>query len=244
MKLFGFNKKKDEETFQIAEENRLWVEENFNWLISALGDPDRNNGQILFTEKFFPKTFKAGKVSAKDIVDDLCQLLMIQDEKVFLEIRTDLRDTHGIPYEIEGNPFETDLEVRERKYIIHIANSLQKHPGRLINCLVCEFVRIKLTDSNLEFDSGDDTDLFIYLAGIYFGFGVLLSQNLHDTGRTNDGFWETKWTYTSELPDEIMAYGLAFYSKLIEPNTPEWREYLPAELRREVEKAIEFLDKN
>lgn len=242
MKLFGFNNKK--ETFQIAEENKIWIEENLKWLISALGEPDRNIGQVLFTENYFPETFKAGTASPETITEDLCHLIKINEEKVSLEIMTDLRDSYGIPYEIEGNAFESDMEVGDGTYIIHIANSLLKQPERLISCLVNELVRIKLTDSNLEFDTGDDTDLFIYLAAIYFGFGVILSQNLHDTGRTSDGFWETKWTYTSQIPDEIMAYGLAVYSKLTEQNTPGWVEFLPSELRREVEKAIALLSKN
>jgi hypothetical protein len=92
------------------------------------------------------------------------------------------------------------LETEEGKYKIQIANSLQKHPKGRIYSLVYEFIRIQLTDSKLQFDTGDDTDLCIYLAGIYFGFGVLLSQNLKDTGRIDDGFWETKWNCISDTP--------------------------------------------
>lgn len=244
MKLFGFLKNKQNDTFRITEPDRLWVEDNFRWLIKVFGYPYRESEQILLSENYFPKTFKGDKVLIENIIKDLCALLQIQEEKISFEVVSDIRDSYGMPYEIEGKPFETELEVEEGKYKIHIANSLQKHPKRLIYSLVYEFIRIKLTDNKLQFDTGEDTDLFIYLAGIYFGFGVLLSQNLKDTGRVDDGFLETKWNYISEMPYEIMAFALATYSKLIEQDSPQWKGALSSNLKNQFEKAIKYLADN
>jgi len=244
MKLFGFLKNKQNDTFRITEPDRLWVEDNFRWLIKVFGYPYRESEQILLSENYFPKTFKGDKVLIENIIKDLCALLQIQEEKISFEVVSDIRDSYGMPYEIEGKPFETELELEEGKYKIHIANSLQKHPKRLIYSLVYEFIRIKLTDNKLQFDTGEDTDLFIYLAGIYFGFGVLLSQNLKDTGRVDDGFWETKWNYISEMPYEIMAFALATYSKLIEQDSPQWKGALSSNLKNQFEKAIKYLADN
>jgi tetratricopeptide (TPR) repeat protein len=94
----------------------------------------------------------------------------------------------------------------------------------------------------LQYDTGDDTSLFIFIAGIYFGFGIPLSQNLTDRGRIDDGFWETKWNYVSEMPNEVMAFGLATFSKLIEQENPDWKNELPQELRLQFEGAIAFLN--
>lgn len=242
MKLFGFLKNKENDTFRITEPDRFWVEDNFRWLIKVFGYPYRESEQILLSENYFPKTFKSDKVSIENIIKDLCSLLQIQEEKISFEVVNDIRDSYGMPYEIEGKPFETELEIEDGKYRIYIANSLHKHPKRLIHSLVYEFIRIKLTDNKLQYDTGDDTDLFIYLAGIYFGFGVLLSQNLKDTGRVDDGFWETKWNYISEIPNEIMAFALATYSKLIEQDTPKWKDDLPSDLKSQFGKAIKYLN--
>jgi tetratricopeptide (TPR) repeat protein len=244
MKLFGFFKNKENDTFRITEPDQLWVEDNFRWLIKVFGYPYQESEQILLSENYFPKTFKGDKVLIENIIKDLCSLLQIQEEKITFEVVNDIRDSYGMPYEIEGKPFETELEIVERKYKIHIANSLQKHPKRLIYSLVYEFIRIKLTDNKLQYDTGDDTDLFIYLAGIYFGFGVLLSQNLKDTGRIDDGFWDTKWNYISEMPNEIMAFALATYSKLIEQDSPKWKDNLPSDLKNQFESAIKYLNEN
>jgi len=245
MKLFGFYKKKRNDKFRITESDRLWVENNFKWLIKVFGFPVKESEQILLTEDYFPNTFKADIVLIDNIIRDLCLLLQINESKVTFEVITDIRDSYGLPYEIEGKAFETDFQAIDGCFKIIIANNLQKHHKRLIYCLIYEFIRIKLTDNNLQFDTGDDTDLFIYLAGIYFGFGIILSQNLKDTGRVDDGFWETKWNYISDMPNEIMAFGLATYSKLFELNTPKWKERLPSELKDQFEKAIkDFFEKS
>lgn len=244
MMLFGLLKNKGNDTFRITKSDRLWVEDNFNWLIKVFGYPYRESEQILLLENYFQKTFKDDRVLIENIILDLNSLLQIQEGKIAFEVVNDIRDTYGMPYEIEGKLFETELEVDEAKYKIHIANSLQKHPKRLIYSLVYEFIRIKLIDNKLQFDTGDDTELFIYLAGIYFGFGVLLSQNLKDTGRVDDGFWETKWNYISEMPNEIMAFALATYSKLIEQDSPKWKENLPSDLKSQFGKAIKYLNDN
>ena len=242
MKLFGFNKKTKEPKFRITEPDRDWVEDNFKWLIKVFGYPNRQSEQIIITDKFFPKTFSTSEIIVQNLIEDLCNLLGLDISKITFELHEDLRDVYGMPLEIQGKPFETETEVTENNYKIHIAKSISKRPNRFIFSLIYEFIKIRLTENKLQFDTGDDTSLFIYIAGIYFGFGVPLSQNLTDRGRVDDGFWETKWNYVSEMPNEVMAFGLATYSKLIEQDSPEWKNELPQELRVQFESAIIFLN--
>ncbi len=244
MKLFGFNKKVKEDKFQLPEHDRLWVEENFGWLIQVLGYPHPKSEQILLVETYFPITFRAEQVEVENILSDLCYLLEIDESKIEFEIHEDLRDVYGMPLMIQGKAMETELEQVEENYRIHIANNLKKHPKRLIYNLIYECVRIKLLENKVEFDSGADTSMFIYLAGIYFGFGVILTQNLREAGRSNDGAWETVWSFTSQMPDETMIYGLAFFSKLIELDSPDWKDELPKDLKNLFDKAIAFLNEN
>jgi tetratricopeptide (TPR) repeat protein len=244
MKLFGFNKKVTEDKFQLPENDRLWVEENFNWLIGVLGYPHPKSEQILLAETYFPITFRAEQVEVENILRDLCYLLEIEESKIEFEIHEDLRDIYGMPLTIVGNAMETELEQIEENYKIHVANNIKKHPKRLIYNLIYECVKIKLLENKVEFDSGEDTSMFIYLAGIYFGFGVILTQNLTDSGRSNDGAWETNWRFTAQIPDETMCYGLAFFSKLTEFEPPNWKDDLPKDRKKLVEKAVDFLNEN
>lgn len=244
MNLFGSNKKSKEEKFRITEPDREWVEENFRWLIKLFGYPSAQNEQILLTDLYFPKTFKSDKLVIDNIIQDLCALCHIQEGRITYQMVEDIRDTYGVPFQIEGRPFETEIEVKGEIFKIYIAYSLQNHPQRLIYNLVYEFIKINLMHRKVQFDTGEDTDLFIYIAGIYFGFGVLLSQGLTDIGRKSDAFWETRWNYISQMPLEVMAFGLATYSKLIEQNVPSWKENLPPDLKKQFEKAIFFLEEN
>ncbi len=121
----------------------------------------------------------------------------------------------------------------------------RSEPERLIYSLIYEFIRIRLTESDLEFDvGGDDTGLFIYLAGIYYGFGVILAQNLVDMGRSNDGMWEIKWNYVSEMPQQVMAFSLATYASLTGNDDPEWKNEFKGDFRKMFEGAIAYLKAN
>jgi tetratricopeptide (TPR) repeat protein len=242
MKLFGFFNIKKENKFKITEPDREWVEDNFKWMIQAYGYPSRQSQQILLNENSFPNTFKAQKINIQDIIADLSTGLLLDSSKISFEYVEDLRDSFATPYEIEGGLFETSTEIAEGNYKIFIAKSLLKHPKRLIFSLIFEFIKIRLTESKLEFETGEDTNLFIYLAGIYLGFGVILSQNMTYSGASNDGFWQSNWRFVAEIPEEVMVFALATYSKLIEQNNPVWKTELPKPLYTKFEKAIAYLD--
>lgn len=243
MKLFGFNKKTKEPSFQITEPDRNWVEDNFKWLIQVYGYPTKRNEQIIFSNKYFPKSYSTNELKIQNLIEDLCNLLGLDSNKISFELHEDLRDVYGMPFASEGNLFEAETEIlADNNYKLHIAKSISKRPNRLLFNLIYEFVKIRLTENKLPFDTGDDTSLFIFIAGIYFGFGVLLSLNLTDRGRVDDGFWETKWNYISEMPNEIMAFGLATYSKLIEQENPAWKNELPKDFISQFDGAINLLN--
>jgi tetratricopeptide (TPR) repeat protein len=243
MKIFDINP--DSQQFTITEDDRLWVEENFRWLKGVFGYPNRIEELVLLTPKFFPKTFAADTVNVDHVINDLCDLFCISRDIVKYELLTDLRDYNNIPYEIEGNPFECETELKKGQYTIFVAKSLSKHPQRLIFSLIYEFVRIRLTESEIEFDvGGDDTGLFIYLAGIYSGFGVILGQHLLDAGRASDSLWEIKWAYVSEMPQPVMAYSLATYANLRGEQDPSWKNEFKADFKKMLEDAIAYLQAN
>ncbi|MFZ6013985.1 MAG: tetratricopeptide repeat protein [Bacteroidota bacterium] len=231
--------------FRITDEDRLWVEENFRWLKQVFGYPNKLEEQVLLTPRFFPATFSTPSVAVDNVITDLCQLFGIPRHLVSYETRSDLRDFNNIPYQIEGRPFECEAELKKGQYKIFVANSLQKHPERLIYSLIYEFVCMRLTESDLEFDvGGDDTGLFIYLAGIYYGFGVILAQNLLHHGRTSYGMWEIKWNYGSDMPQQVMAFSLATYANLRGEQDPVWKNEFDSTFKKMLEDALSYLHAN
>jgi Tfp pilus assembly protein PilF len=86
--------------------------------------------------------------------------------------------------------------------------------------------------------------LFIYLAGIYYGFGVILAQNLEDAGRSSDGMWEIKWNIVSEMPLPVMAFSLATYANLRGEDDPSWKNEFKGDFKKIFEGALAFLKSN
>jgi tetratricopeptide (TPR) repeat protein len=244
MKIFGINLSGNT-PFKITHGDKLWVEENFRWLISVFGYPNKMEDQVLLTPKFFPATFGGETVIIDNVITDLCTLFGLSRETIEFEIHTDLRDYNNIPYEIEGKPFECEAELKKGAYRIYVANSLQNHPERLMYSLIYEFIRIRLTESELEFDvGGDDTGMFIYLAGIYYGFGVILAQNLLHSGRESDGIWEIKWHHGSAMPQPVMAFSLATYANLTGDHNPSWKNEFKSDFKKMLDGAFAWLEAN
>jgi tetratricopeptide (TPR) repeat protein len=143
MKIFGLNP--NNRDFKITEEDRLWVEENFRWLKEVFGYPNKSEEQVLLTRKFFPATFSAETITIDNVIADMCQLFGISRDAVKYETVIDLRDYNNVPYGIEGKAFECETELKKGQYTIFVANSLLKHPERLIYSLIYEFIRIRRT---------------------------------------------------------------------------------------------------
>lgn len=244
MKLFGFNKKSKKPSFLISDPERAWVEDNFIWLIRQFGKPPLQAEQILLTQEFFPQTFRANQVEAENVIQDLAKILELDERKITVEFQQDLRDMVEVPYELIGSALESNCEIVLDTYTILIANFVSKHPKRLICRLIYECIYIKLKESKTQFDTEDDTTAFIYLAGIYFGFGGILFQNLTDTGISNVGGWEEKWNFRADISYTGMAFSLATYSKLIEKDLPEWKDGLPNELKQLYEDAMYYLEEH
>lgn len=241
MKIFGLNFSAGSD-FKITDDDKLWVEENFRWLKEVFGYPNKSHEQILFTPKFFPASFNAQMITIENAITDISGLLDLPGNCVRCVMLSDLRDMNNVPYEIEGKAFGCETELKKGDYTIYVANSLIKHPDLLLYSLIYEFIRIRLTESEIEFDAGgDDNGLFIYLAGIYYGFGVLLAQNLVNTGRSNDGLWEIKWNYRSEMPQQVMAFSLATYANLRGETDPSWKNEFNGDFRKMFEGALSYL---
>jgi tetratricopeptide (TPR) repeat protein len=229
--------------FQITDNDKEWVHESFDWLLKVYGYPARHYKTILFTEEFFPESLSQ-PTSVEPLLADLCRLFIIDRQKIVFEIEKDIRDTYGTPYEFKGKAFESELEVIEKDhsttYKLYLANILLKDPKRLLfNCLY-QCIKIRMLENGIE-DVNEDVRLFFYLVGIFTGYGVILAQTMSGSGTYHDGTWETKWSTPAEIPEPIIAYALALYYSLTGQNDPGWKKFLPAEVRSQYDKAVEYI---
>ncbi|MEZ4800299.1 MAG: hypothetical protein R2809_11100 [Flavobacteriales bacterium] len=93
----------------ISETDQQWVEDNFIWLIKVFGYPSPESDQILLQNTIFRIPLKLKKFQLKMSLQTCVHFLKCNGADIF-EVVSDIRDTYGIPYEIQGKPFETVLE--------------------------------------------------------------------------------------------------------------------------------------
>ncbi len=243
-KKLDFQKKKEGKFPVITQTDKEWVEMSFKSFIEAYGLPEKENAQVLFDKNFFPNSFSAEKLTVPNLIEDLSSLLQVDANKIDFVLEKDISDAYGIPYSAE-NINSSETMITEDGYIICIPNELTKRPNGLLLSLIKEFIRIRLIEGNsgIEEEDGLFSELFIYLTGIYFGFGVIFCQSIISGGYSTDGMWETKWSYISPMPKEVMTYSLALYCGLVEEENFEWKETVHPTIKLQFEKAMQFLEK-
>ncbi len=244
MKLFWKNiGSKKSIDLQITENDREWVESNFQWLVKVYGHP--KSEQVSITDKWFPKTLKSREITIDNLIKDCCNHLGLDKELFSYEIFEDIRDTSNTPYAFEKHPIDCFLyfDKPTKRYKIELSNNIFKHPNRLVSALCYEFTKARLIHSKVEYDTGTETNLFLYLASVYFGYGLIIGKNLIDIGMKTDGFWETKWSYVSDIPYQVMAYAIATFASLKNNFNPQWKTELSKEIQTEFELSIDYIKK-
>ena len=86
----------------------------------------------------------------------------------------------------------------------------------LIFNLIFVLTEINLVEFDLQYNIGEDVDLFIHLAAAYFGFGLILLDNKTSIGSSQNSFRESRWSYVSSFPDEVLLYAISLHASLTE----------------------------
>lgn len=245
-----FTKKSPEKKgFSITPEDKRWVDNGYKWLLKTFGHLPENSSPFLFTPEYFPITHKARKVDVDNLLSDLCGLYSINKEKVSFALLPDIRDISNTPHEIQGKAFESDIEIiteegNAPRYIIHLASSLTDREYLLLRRLILELTKIKIYEKNPALITAANPTYFLYIAAVYFGFGVLISRALVEIGVEYKGGWQKTWRTKSEVPYQVVSYALASYSKLIGDENPSWKSSLPTNVVEEYDSAMEYLIAN
>lgn len=240
-RMLNFGKKKS--SFRITQADRDWVEDNFKWIILTAGYPEKTNVQYAFVSNHFPNTFKANEFKPEDYFNDCCQLLQLEPGRIDIEYFSDIRDIPDTPYEVQGRTLDSTCINSEDGHRIFLANDVKNHPKAAIYNLTKQLLRIRMFENGWKFDTGADTEYFIIISSVFFRLGLVISLTLSDKGISYIGSWDRKWNTPPEIPEEVMAYSLAAFSKLIFESNPEWTEQLSQKMKDFYTAASELLEK-
>ena len=160
------------------------------------------------------------------------------------EVYEDIRDTANLPYAVVGKLKDCNLDYDEHtgKYTFYLAKSIFKYSNWLTASICYEFAKAKLIDSKIEYDIGADTNYFQYLAAVYYGYGVIISQDLFEIGFAANSEWVKRWSYSAEIPYPVIAYSLAVFAHINKNYEPIWKELLPLEIRTEFVLTLDYIN--
>jgi len=205
MKIFGidFSKKKQLQ-FNITEKDKEWVINCLLSLVSKYGDSYLNHS--------FDLTNFNSNIGVDSVFQNLLSCFKIEYIKYKIEEISLIQSTSSIPYEIEGEVFETSLVKDEDVYIIFIEKNVLKDSQYTLSKLILIAVEIYLIETAFDYGKDEEGRLFIYIASIFFGFGKEVANELYNIGRNSEDFMETQWTRIAIIPANVFAFALATYS--------------------------------
>ncbi|HTA28725.1 MAG TPA: tetratricopeptide repeat protein [Bacteroidia bacterium] len=230
----------------ITQNDREWINRAFKFVINNFGLPGKNVKQIDFTSYYFPETFKERRFDVNLFVKDLSEYLLLDIKRITVKFEKDIRDMPQTPYQVYGDAFYSELEIINddnvgRRYFIHIGNNLNDHQDILVIKIIIELLKIKIIEKEPQYSIEGISNLFVYVMGIYFGLGYILSTKLYEIGTEVNAGWKRTWKFNSGVPPQVMAYALAFYVIIQDNGYPAWVDKLTQQMMDEFDLSIEYL---
>ncbi len=240
-----WNKKK----LPITEEDRIWIDEDLNWLRTELEEDHFLEIQTVRpTKDFFNRDFDGTEKDAEFILERAADLMKIEGVNIRLEYFSDdpiYMDDGNIlstPEDMDGS-WESaagTYEETEEGVVISIETGQLKNPISLIATIAHELShQILLGEDRIEENDEFLTDLL----AITYGFGIFLgnSRFTNSTFFTNGGEgWQTQ--SQGYLPEQIMAYAMARLS-LERNEETDYIEFMDKSLKKYFLQSLEFLKK-
>lgn len=238
---------KKKKKLPITEDDKIWVEENLNWLRTEFGEElFLEIRTVTPTLEFYNRNFDTTEMDAEFILERTMELMNINDINIKLEFFSDgiveMEDGKilSTPADIDGN-WESatgTYELNEKEVIISIENQQLKDPVSLIATISHELAHyILLGENRIEENDEYLTDL----TAISYGFGIFIGNSRFKFSQfTNNE--EFGWQSSSQgyLPEQIIAYSMAWLS--IERNEKtEYCKFMNQTMKKYFEQSFEYL---
>ncbi|MDX6748086.1 hypothetical protein SHK09_14915 [Polaribacter sp. PL03] len=233
----------------ITEEDRIWVDEDLNWLRTEFGEEHfKEIRTITPTKEFYNRTFDGTEKDAEFILERTMELMNITDVKIKLDFFSDdivkMEDGNLLttPADINGK-WESSAgiyEKNEENITISIETQQLKNPISLIATISHELShQILLGENRIEENDEYLTDL----TAISYGFGVFTGNSRFNFSQfsTNGGFgWESSGL--GYLPEQIIAYSMAWLSQERNEKT-DYSKFMKPSVKKYFEQSFEYLEK-
>ncbi|WP_420581309.1 hypothetical protein [Reichenbachiella sp.] len=234
----------------ITEEDKLFVDQSFSWVLSTFGNDVLENEVILPKGESFCFKITGTETDVDPIFTSLCSIMGVPKEKICIKYYNERKQIDfggGL-----SSQYSENVELTAGKYVqfesgdveILLEEEQYKNPIALIATLAHELAHYKLLyeqriDENNEFV----TDLLT----IVYGLGVFgANTSIVEMQSWNDGGfsgWQVKGG-AGYLHFKVWAYALAYYALLKGDDYRHWADYLEKDVRSIFNKCIKYLECN
>ena len=242
-----WNKKKK---LPITEEDKIWVDEDLNWLKMEFGQEHfMEIRTVTPTKDFYERTFDGTERDAEFILERTMELMNIQNTDIKLDFFSDspIEMADGTilttPADINGSwkSASGTYEQTEKGTIISIETGQLKNPISLIATISHELAhQILLGENRIE----ENDEFLTDFTAIVYGFGIFIGNSRFNFSSfsTNGGFG---WQSSSQgyLPEQIIAYAMAWLSKERNEKT-DYNQYLNKSMKKYFDQSIDWLMEN
>ena len=233
----------------ITEEDRIWINEDLNWLRTEFGEEHfQEIRTITPTKEFYERTFDGTEKDAEFILKRTMELMRIENCEIKLDFFTDgivESENGGIlatPADINGKweSASGTYEMKENETIISIETQQLKDPISLIATISHELShQILLGENRIE----ENDEFLTDLTAITYGFGIFIGNSRFKFSQfsTNGGFgWQS--SNQGYLPEQIIAYSMAWLSKERNEKT-YYSKFMKQSVKKYFEQSFEYLEK-
>jgi hypothetical protein len=242
-----WNKKKKP---PITEEDEEWIELELMFLKEILGEKHFDELiTITPTREFFDFTFKGNEEDSEYVLKRVKELMYIDDASIKLCYFSDepIKMDDGT---ILSSPAESNGEWKsaagiyedlDDEKIIYIERGQLKNTFSLIATIAHELAHyILLTENRIEENDEYLTDL----TAIVYGFGIFMGNSRFQFIKNqNSNFSEWQMSSQGYLPEQVIAYTMAWLSNYRKENT-EYKKFFSIEMTKYFNQSVVYLMRN
>ena len=238
-----WNKKKK---LPITKEDKVWVDEDLNWLKTEFGQEHFMEVQTVTpTKDFYERTFDGTEKDAEFILERTMELMNIQNVDIKLEFfsNSPIEMADGTilttPADLNGSwkSASGTYEQTENGTIISIETGQLKNPISLIATISHELAhQILLGENRIE----ENDEFLTDFTAIVYGFGIFIGNSRFQFSSQGFGWQSSSQGY---LPEQIIAYAMAWLSKQRNEKT-EYSKYLNKSMKKYFDQSFEWLTEN
>ncbi len=248
--MFGLFRKKIPNKCPVTEENRVWLEDSFHFLLDLFDrEKVKTRKQLIPHHSDFPIRYLGNAETAFSTMEIVAKQMEVLPQDIHLDFYD-----HGMKAISTGGPFgnriflETEKDKssaglywgrqEDNKYHIWLERKKLKQPENMVAVLAHEIAHIKLLgEKRIENNDEKLTDLVT----IIFGLGIF---NANAAFQSYSGFDSSGWQKTGYLTQMEWGYALALFAWMRGEQAPGWTEHLSLNVKGDFKRGELFIRQN